>query len=47
MSNPLVINLVNVGSLKNGVRDTVRYNENEWPLQNLSYRLGANVASVI
>ncbi|EAA6839123.1 hypothetical protein EA576_23710 [Salmonella enterica subsp. enterica serovar Give] len=47
MNNPLVINLVNAGSLKNGARDTVRYTEDEWPLQNLSYGLRAKVASVI
>ncbi|EDN4227956.1 hypothetical protein AIH01_004600 [Salmonella enterica subsp. enterica serovar Pomona] len=33
--------------MKNGARDTVRYTEDEWPLQNLSYGLRAKVASVI
>ncbi|EDX0373997.1 hypothetical protein GTL21_004753 [Salmonella enterica] len=47
MNNHLVINLVNAGSLKNGTRDTVRYTEDEWPLQNLSYGLKAKVDSVI
>lgn len=47
MNNSLVINPVNVGHLKNGARDTVRYTEDKWPLQNLSYGLRAKFASVI
>ncbi|EHP1587796.1 TPA: hypothetical protein LCR10_004798 [Salmonella enterica subsp. enterica serovar Hvittingfoss] len=47
MNNSLVINPVNTGHLKNGGRDTVRYTEDKWPLQNLFYGLRAKFASVI
>ncbi|ECA5828774.1 hypothetical protein EL832_24760 [Salmonella enterica subsp. enterica serovar Hvittingfoss] len=47
MNNSLVINSVNADCLKNGARDTVRYTEDKWPLQNLSYGLRAKFASVI
>lgn len=47
MNNSLVINPVNAGHLKNGARDTVRYTEDKWPLQKLSYGLRAKFVSVI